>query len=424
MKEFKVMRNRRRRRSYSYYSTHWTTAKRTVDKKRILLCALAVFVALITAFSVYALFTFDFTSNVQTEADIVPCVIENGQIARLTIENGDMRVISVDVDDDKLSSIEFVSDNEKVLVIDSGGRIDAKSTGEATITVQGEEFFGQCVVTVTKTADNDNNEYTTAIIANTEILEKNKKENSQNLYKVQVNRRTNTVTVFTYDDNGKYNVPVRAMVCSCGEETQEDITPTGTYSVYLKSRWHPLFSDVYGQYITGFSGHYLFHSVPYTKDVASTLKIEEFNRLGTNASQGCVRLMVSDAKWIYDNCDYNTEVEVIDKNSNADVLGTPKTVKLDNTYKWDPTDPSKKNPYNDCVPQITGAKKKTISVGDSYDVLSGIKATDSLSNDITDRIEVVGNVITDKAGEYKVTYKVVDDLGKEAQETIIITVKE
>ncbi|MFR5209625.1 MAG: L,D-transpeptidase family protein [Clostridia bacterium] len=27
-----------------------------------------------------------------------------------------------------------------------------------------------------------------------------------------------------------------------------------------------------------------------------------FNKLGEQASQGCVRLAVSDAKWVYDNC--------------------------------------------------------------------------------------------------------------------------
>ncbi len=423
MKEFKVMRSRRHRRSYSYYSTHWTTAKRTVDIKRILLIALAVVISLVTVFSVYTLCTVDLFSSVDSDADVVPCVIENEQVARLTIKNGDMRIISVDVDEDQFDNVEFSSDNTDVLTVDAGGRIDAKSEGEATVTAQCRDFFGQCVVTVNKSQKQSSDEYTSAIVANTEILDKNKKDGSKNPYKIQVNRNTNTVTVFTYDDRGKYTVPVRAMICSCGEMTPENITPTGTYSVYLKSRWHALFSDVYGQYITGFSGHYLFHSVPYTDTLQDTLKTDEFNKLGTNASQGCVRMLVSDAKWIYDNCDYETEVEVIDKKESADPLSRPEVIKIDGSIKWDPTDPAKKNPYKDMLPVIKGAKKQTVNKGEAFDMLKGITAIDSCGNDITDTIEVIGNVVTTKEGKYKVTYKVTDTIGKEAEKTIVITVK-
>ncbi len=212
------------------------------------------------------------------------------------------------------------------------------------------------------------------------------------------------------------------MVCSCGEFNDENITPTGKYSVYLKNRWHALFGDVYGQYVTGFSGHYLFHSVPYKNTSANTLKTQEFNKLGTNASQGCVRLMVADAKWIYDNIDMGTNVEVIDKTSGSDPLGRPATVKVDTSVKWDPTDPSKKNPYHEKEPQIKGAKDITIAKDTDYE--AKVTAVDSCLQDITDRITVVGNVITNKAGKYLVTYSVTDSLSKTAEKTITVTVKD
>lgn len=37
-----------------------------------------------------------------------------------------------------------------------------------------------------------------------------------------------------------------------------------------------------------------------------TLSVKSFEALGTPASHGCVRLLVSDAKWIYDNCKEGT----------------------------------------------------------------------------------------------------------------------
>ena len=53
------------------------------------------------------------------------------------------------------------------------------------------------------------------------------------------------------------------------------------------------------------------------------LELEEFNKLGEQASQGCVRLAVSDAKWIYDNCPTGTNVSIYDDAENAGPLGKP-----------------------------------------------------------------------------------------------------
>lgn len=47
------------------------------------------------------------------------------------------------------------------------------------------------------------------------------------------------------------------------------------------------------------------------------LELEEFNKLGEQASQGCVRLAVSDAKWVYDNCPTGTNVSIYDDAENA-----------------------------------------------------------------------------------------------------------
>ena len=369
---------------------------------------------------------FEFLSNEkqpnQQTYDTLPCVIENDQTTTLIMESGQTSIMTVAANDKIANSLEFLSSNTDVLTVDSGGRVDAKAQGEATVTAKGKGFFGECVVTVEKERNiSAPKEYTTAFVANLDIVEKNKENDSKSLYRVTVNRRTNTVTVYTYDENGDYKVPVRAMVCSCGEFTEENITPTGEYAVYFKNRWHALFGDVYGQYVTGFSGHYLFHSVPYLKTSQNSLKAEEFNKLGTNASQGCVRLMVSDAKWIYENLDMETVVEVIDAKSSADPLGTPPVLKVDTDIKWDPTDPHKKNPYKKLAPEITGAQDVTIAK--DSDFVSKVTAKDTCSQDITDRIVATGNLNTSKAGKYLITYSVTDDLGKTAEKTITVTVE-
>lgn len=49
--------------------------------------------------------------------------------------------------------------------------------------------------------------------------------------------------------------------------------------------------------------------MPYQQKDKSTLEWWEYDKLGTKASLGCIRLKVEDAKWIYDNCIPGTKVE-------------------------------------------------------------------------------------------------------------------
>ena len=429
----KVIR-RRRRRGGSYpisyngrYSYPYSGNNSQRRNNRTALLIAMTFCAVVLVFGVCTL-CFRFLENKPqnylptTLLATEPCVIENGQSTSLIIKAGEVHVFTVPVDDKAMEKVEFLSSDPEVVSVDSGGRIDALKEGQATVTAQSKDFSGTCTVTVEKAEkETTPSEYTTAYVANLDIVENNKKDGSQNLYSVKINRRTNTVTVYTYDENGDYVVPVRAMVCSCGEMTQENITPVGEYSVYFKNYWHALFGDVYGKYVTGFSGHYLFHSVPYTNTESYTLKADEFNKLGTNASQGCVRLMISDAKWVYDNLDMYTEVIVIDDDSKADPLGTPPTVKVDTSVGWDPTDPHEDNPYNSKLPVISGAQDVTIEKNSDFD--SKVTAVDSCSQDITDKIQIIGNVITSKKGTYKVTYRVTDDLGKKAEKSVTVTVE-
>lgn len=74
-------------------------------------------------------------------------------------------------------------------------------------------------------------------------------------------------------------------------------------------------------------------------------------------------------------------------------------------------------------PPVINATDKVIKVGESFDPLSGVTASDKEDGSIT-KIEVVENTVDEKTpGEYKVTYKVKDSNGGEATKTIKVTVK-
>lgn len=236
-------------------------------------------------------------------------------------------------------------------------------------------------------------------------------------YLIKVNKQQNCVTIYEKDTDGKYTVPVKAMICSTGSAT-----PLGTYNTMARYRWKLLLDDVWGQYSTRIVGGILFHSVWYYKPDPSTLSATQYNRLGTTCSHGCVRLTVEDAKWIYDNCPIGTTV-IVYNDKDPGPLGKPTAQKLKAGTGWDPTDPDEKNPFNQLGPIITGAVNQSIDWGSEYQPLAGVTATSRKGDELTDRIKVTGSVDTMKAGNYKITYTVKDDSANETTLEVTITVK-
>lgn len=273
--------------------------------------------------------------------------------------------------------------------------------------------------------ENDRKEEAEIVINNTDNEYDNNTEDklpkvllNQPLYYISLNRALNTVTIYTYDDEGNYNVPVKAMRCSTGGEE----TPLGTFTLSDKFKFAALQFNSYGQYCTRITGAILFHSSTYTALRKDTLSAADYNQLGESVSHGCVRLTTADAKWIYDNCDAGTVVTIYDGDEEGP-LGKPETIKVPEGTLWDPTDPSPENPWNDKKPVISGAVNRVVYEYDSYSVMDGITAADTCGNDITDDIEVKGTVDMEVPGVYTVTYSVEDVLGRKDEVTVEITVK-
>ena len=162
-------------------------------------------------------------------------------------------------------------------------------------------------------------------------------------YSIDVIRNQNLVAVYGKDENGAYTMPVKIFTCSTGQWT-----PTGTYSLGGKQTWCALFGGVWGQYAQVITGNILFHSVPYKHKSKDSLKTEEYNKLGTTASMGCVRLAVADVKWIYDYCPRGTTVRIF--NADEAPYAQPEPIWLDPEDPrsgWDPTDPDESNPWRE-----------------------------------------------------------------------------
>lgn len=350
-----------------------------------------------------------------------PTVIVTGETADISIECNEIKIITPsEATAEELVKSKWSSSDNNIVTVDDGGRIDGLSEGTATITAKIGNTRHTYNITVAAQSQSIYDGYSTCYLANTDVLNENLNNiYEKNPYFIKVNRSQNCVTVYTYDKNGEYTVPVRAMICSTGIDKATVLGDD--FYIYYKQEWNPLFNDVYGHYVSGFYGDYLFHSVPYEDASADTLETEEFNKLGDEGSLGCVRMETADVKWIYDNCPENTPVTVYDDN-NPGPLGKPETIKItDHTCGWDPTDDDPQNPYATKTPEIHGASDLTINKGETADLLEGVTAVDTCSNDITDKISVTGNVLTDKVGTYKLTYSVEDTMHRTKR--IDVTVK-
>lgn len=176
-------------------------------------------------------------------------------------------------------------------------------------------------------------------------------------YCIAVNTAQNIVTVYVKDPaTGKYTKPYKAFICSTG---LNGATPSGVhFTTYERNlgnaklpQWHTLVGGVQGQWCTRIYSGILFHSVPYTAADPGKLQEGEYDKLGQPASHGCIRMTVADVKWIYDNIELGTCVNIYKDATCKEPLSYQAPKKIgsipasDPRHGWDPTDPSAGNPW-------------------------------------------------------------------------------
>lgn len=163
--------------------------------------------------------------------------------------------------------------------------------------------------------------------------------------KVNVNRKTNTVTIYAKDGDKGYTIPVCVFLCTTG--TKDRPTDKGDYHTGQIYRWKELggrTADMdngdpcWGQYVTHIYGAVYFHSICYEKKNNHTLFTSTYNWLGNKGSHGCIRLRCGDAYKLYKLAKkQNMKVHIYDS-SNPGAFGKPKLKKIWTNY--DPTDPN------------------------------------------------------------------------------------
>lgn len=253
-------------------------------------------------------------------------------------------------------------------------------------------------------------------------------------YEIRVNRALNYTVVYAQDEaTEEFTVPVIEFANSTGVN---DGTPVGTYQVTKKHRWQTMFGGVYTQYAVRFMKHIMFHSPYYTRrNNNSTLNWVQYNKLGQQASSGCVREATVDSKWLYDHCKIGTPVIVYDDPDDPGPFAMPRTVTIpeDSPYRgWDPTDPDPDNPWQEVRPILhltsneTDDKTLTLSSGVSLADLQaaiGLFTPEGVPYAAEDyALEIYGIYDLQTAGEYEI-YVRGFDLATTLRADLILTLR-
>lgn len=197
----------------------------------------------------------------------------------------------------------------------------------------------------------------------TKILNLKKSSGSHtNRFTIEVNRAACAVTIYLYnEETKKYDIPIKTCAVSVGSDIwtnagtsglnpDSSYTPLGNYSICtngtsvkytLKEMYEPDGRILQARWATHIVGNVYFHAIAVSAKSHYALPSARYNRLGSPASAGCIRMTVADAKWIYDYASTGTPVKISKGNSSKPgPLGKAPVIKTTGSINYDPTDPA------------------------------------------------------------------------------------
>jgi lipoprotein-anchoring transpeptidase ErfK/SrfK len=176
----------------------------------------------------------------------------------------------------------------------------------------------------------------TATTTPTPIFETDENGNPYELpYVLYVEKGSHTITVYGKADDGSYTKVIHQFLTATGKTAGR--TPTGTFYIGKKERWHKFGDEAYAQYCSSYRSGMYIHSALYMKKNNRAMYLNTYREIGTNVTAGCLRTYCGAAYWIYTNCDTGTKMYIVN--------GSPKETKAEdppslvNNNRYDPTDP-------------------------------------------------------------------------------------
>ena len=186
-------------------------------------------------------------------------------------------------------------------------------------------------------------------------------------YAITVDVKNQVVIVYGRDDQGGYTVPVRYMLCSSGKVGTP--SPVGDWVLNgRKAKWcyFPKWGD-YARYWTRINAQVAFHSPIYSEVSTKGLKVSSYEAIGRRASHGCIRLLLEDAKWIYDNVGAGTVVTITETLPKNDELKSALLAEKPDSPNSSPVYTTPEPEYSrDAVPKLRSSLGKGSKGADVY----------------------------------------------------------
>lgn len=287
-----------------------------------------------------------------------------------------------------------------------------------------------CVfIGINKANKSKQNNETTAEFASSDITTTPTKDNmtTKGRYKIAINLSNHQISIYEWNQSKKdySSDAIKYMTAGVNIKLVE-----GSYFFdeenFDKSNWYTTSSgDIY-RYYTEFSDDFTFHTARYQEhNNKNSLDVVSYNTIGETVNSSGITLLCSDAKWIYENCSYSSEIFIY--SDAAEPINENITVKLavPNGLSWDPTDTSNGSTF--CQTKVSDIHcvydfVNITQFGNVDFVKNFVKATDELGNDISSYVFTDISGTFDTVESMEMTFYVADIYGNVISDTILVNV--
>ena len=279
----------------------------------------------------------------------------------------------------------------------------------------------------TKPQPSDN---TTTNVTETDATENSTETQTSDVkgkYQIRINIANNIISIYEWDNNSETfsNNPIKRFPSAVDKSLKEGVY-TFTKDSIQKKVWYTDESSRSMRYYSVFD-NINFHSSLYSSEGdKNSLIVDSYNLInGTSYSDSGVILLCSDAKWIYENCSYASEIVICHDETETSRGEFDRILSIPEGITWDPTDISEDSPY--CPTQIQEfncvyEQFQTI-VGAGINVLEPyIMATDVNGKDIKSYVYTNFDDKFTEAGLFKVEFIIADVYGNIMKDHFMVTV--
>ena len=287
-----------------------------------------------------------------------------------------------------------------------------------------------CVfIGISKSNKNKQSNETTTELSSSDITTAPIKDNqsAKGRYKIAINLSNHQISIYEWNQSKKEYATeaIKYMPAAINIKLVE-----GNYffdeDKFDKANWYTTNSGNIYRYYTEFSDDITFHTARYQEhNNKNSLDVVSYNTIGETVNTTGITLLCTDAKWIYENCSYSSEIYIY--NEPSEPINENITVKLTipNGLTWDPTDTSNGSTF--CQTKVSDIHciydfVNITQFGNVDFVKTFVKATDEVGNDISSYVFTDISGTFDTVESLEMTFYVADIYGNVISDTILVNV--